>query len=323
MTTKPIFKLILAAFAIYNKNWQYNDVISFLKTGLANVSYDEIDILENYTSTWNINGRRWTDGIDWNMNPDGFVENITTDGQNIINVSNDIRNKIVPVLSKLFDSIGGTTVTDITRALYDFLTQLKVREQIEEQAAECHKNNKLTEEKELVQLWNILINSLDMIVELAGDMKLSGEDYVTLISLILGKSDIGTIPSSMDQVILGSASSLRTNSVKHVYLIGVNEGVFPKTAEENCIFSDNEKSILKSVDVELSPGTDRLTSDELYWFYKAISTTAHLESLIRQGHIDKAGTGIGWILCKDATDVRSCLRALGHHIEIASSTGSR
>ncbi len=272
ITAKPVFKLILAALAIRNKNWRFNDVISYVKTGLTGISYDECDILENYASAWNINGKRWYDGIDWNMNPDGFVEIISEEGKEIISSANAVRDKIVPPLIKLFDSIGGTTVTDITRGLYDFLCELQIKEQIEARAAECRINSEFTQEKELVQLWNILINALDIIVSLAGDMKVDGDGYATILELILGKTDIGTIPASMDEVILGSASRLRTGSVPHVYLLGVNEGIFPKLAEENCIFSDSEKNILKTIDLEMSPGSDEQTSDELYWFYKSISS---------------------------------------------------
>ena len=106
ITTKPIFKLILAALSVKNKGWQFNDVISYVKTGLAGISYDECDILENYASSWNIKCKRWYDGIDWNMNPDGFVEAITEEGADIIVRANEIRKRIVPPLVKFFDSIG-------------------------------------------------------------------------------------------------------------------------------------------------------------------------------------------------------------------------
>ncbi len=271
ITTKPIFKLILAALSIKNRNWTYSDVISYLKTGFAGVTYQECDVLENYASAWNINGRRWHDGIEWNMNPDGFVERITEEGQNILAEANAIRNRIVPPLEKLFDSIGKTTVRDVTVALYDFLCEIKVKEQIELRAAECRENNLFNEEKELVQLWNILINALDTLVDLLGDTKIDAEGYALLLRLLLSKTDIGTIPACIDQVILGSASNLRSSGASQVYLIGVNEGEFPKNCEENCVFSDLEKNILKTVDIELSPATDEAVSNELFWFYKAIS----------------------------------------------------
>lgn len=271
VTSKPIFKLILAALAIKNKGWQFNDVISYVKTGLTGISRDECDILENYASSWNIKGSRWYDGIDWNMNPDGFSEKISDSGREMIVQANEIRNKIVPPLMKFFDCIGGTTVLDVTRGLYDLLNDLKIREQIEEKAAKCRTEKRFVEEKEYVQLWNMLMNALDSAVEYAGEMKVNGDLYAVILGIILSKTDIGTIPASVDQVMLGSASTLRTGSVPYVYLLGVNEGIFPRSADENCIFSDNEKNILKTFDVELSPGSDEQNCDELFWFYKAIS----------------------------------------------------
>ncbi|MBQ6702307.1 MAG: exodeoxyribonuclease V subunit gamma [Clostridia bacterium] len=306
ITTKPIFKLILASLAVHNRNWQYNDVISYLKTGLAGVSYDECDILENYASTWNINGRRWHDGIEWNMNPDGFTDRLSADGQNIIKRANEIRNKVVPPLEKLFDSIGDSTVSDITRALYIFLTELGVREQIEKKAAKCHNEGNYVEEKELVQLWNILMKCLDTAVELVGDMKLSGEGYATVIGIILRNTSIGTIPATVDQVMLGSASKIRSGGVPHVYLLGVNEGEFPRAVSENCIFNDNEKNILKLMDLELSPGTDELTGDELFWFYKAVSSATESLTLTycnsdlkgAANRISVAGSRLGYLFDK-------------------------
>jgi len=304
LSSKPIFKLILAAFAIKNKGWRYNDVISYIKTGLTGVSFEECDILENYASAWNINGRRWYDGIDWNMNPDGFTERITDDGVKVINTANEIRNRIVPPLMKLFDCIGGTTVKEITSAIYEFLCELNVREQIEVLSAECRNNEKFAEEKELVQLWNILINCFDTIVNIAGDMVINTDEYVSLISLIFDKTDIGTIPTCIDNVVLGSASNLRTGSVSHVYLLGVNEGVFPKLVEENCIFNDNEKDILRGLDVELSGGCDEKTADELFWFYKSVSkaneslTLTYSESDLRgsANKISVAGARVNFLL---------------------------
>ncbi len=272
ITTKPVFKLILAALAIKTRNWRFSDVISYVKTGLAGLSYEECNILENYASAWNINGSRWYDGIDWNMNPDGFAMELTDEGRKLIEKANELRNRVVTPLVKFFDNIGKTTVLDITRGLYDFLCELSVKEKIEHKAAQCRKDGNISEEKELVQLWNILINALDMMVDITGDMQVNGEKYFQLLSMLLSKKSIGTIPANIDQVVLGSASNLRMGNVSCVYLLGVNEGVFPKSVKEDSIFSDNEKNILKGIDVELNPDSDEKTADELYWFYRSISS---------------------------------------------------
>ena len=274
ITSKPIFKLILAALAIHNRNWNFNDVISYIKTGLAGVDYDECDLLENYASSWNINGKRWYDGNDWHMNPDGLTDKFTDEGKTLVSRVNDIKNRIVPPLVKFFDCFSNATVADLLRGLYTFLCELNIREQIEEKAAGCRISGDLAGEKEYIQLWNILIETLDTVAELTGDMKCDGDTLATVLTLILGKKDIGTIPPGVDQVMLGNSSNLRAGSVSHVYLIGVNDGVFPKDVPENSLFSDSEKDIMKSVDLVMGPSAKEQLSVELFWFYRAVSSAA-------------------------------------------------
>ena len=40
--------LILSAFEVYLRNWSYEGVFKYLKSGLTGISMKEIDILENY-----------------------------------------------------------------------------------------------------------------------------------------------------------------------------------------------------------------------------------------------------------------------------------
>lgn len=280
VTTKPVFKLILAALSIKNRNWRYSDVISYVKTGLAGLTYDECDLLENYVSAWNISGSRWYDEYDWNMNPDGYTDNMTDEGRETISKANEIRRRIVAPLSKFFESIGNTTVLEVTRALYDFLLETGVREKLEEQAQRCSRDGKDAEASELIQLWNILMASLDTIVDIAGDMKTDSDRYFTILKLLLSRTDIGTIPSKCDEVILGSALNLRSANVTDVYLLGVNDGVFPRAVSEEDIFSDAELNILKTADIKIYPDTKDRTGDELYYFYRAVSSSSRFLSLV-------------------------------------------
>ena len=49
--------------------------------------------------------------------------------------------------------------------------ELKIKEQIENKANECREAGRLAEEKELIQLRNILMNALDTVVAFSGDMR--------------------------------------------------------------------------------------------------------------------------------------------------------
>ena len=72
LAEKPVFKLILSAFGIKNNGWNTADIVSYMKTGLSPVTPDECDTIESYAYQWSISGKRWYDGEDWFMNPDGF-----------------------------------------------------------------------------------------------------------------------------------------------------------------------------------------------------------------------------------------------------------
>jgi ATP-dependent helicase/nuclease subunit B len=60
-------KLIYTAFAIIKSGFRREDVITYAKCGFSGISREECDELEIYADVWQINGRRFTDGIDWNM----------------------------------------------------------------------------------------------------------------------------------------------------------------------------------------------------------------------------------------------------------------
>ena len=58
-------------------------MISHVKTGMYDISDRSFDQFEEYMSTWNIQGARFTDG-DWTMNPDGFVKEPSKRGAEIL-----------------------------------------------------------------------------------------------------------------------------------------------------------------------------------------------------------------------------------------------
>ncbi|MFR0769638.1 MAG: hypothetical protein ACLSHO_08695 [Dysosmobacter sp.] len=44
----------------------------WLKTGLAGLTAEECDLLENYVLKWDIHGQTWLRDEDWTENPDGY-----------------------------------------------------------------------------------------------------------------------------------------------------------------------------------------------------------------------------------------------------------
>ena len=56
----PMVILILSAFEVNIRNWSYESVFKYLKSGLSGIDRKDIDILENYILARGIKGFRWT-----------------------------------------------------------------------------------------------------------------------------------------------------------------------------------------------------------------------------------------------------------------------
>ncbi|MCI8589891.1 MAG: hypothetical protein HFE77_04185 [Clostridiales bacterium] len=266
ITLMPSVKLILCALSICIYNWRLDDVITYIKTGVCGLAPDECDLLENYAVTWGITGRRWIDEFEWNMNPAGYTEILTEEGASQLQKVNELRLRVREPLLAFFACFDkDATVQSITEQLYAFINQIDF-------AAGLRDKSKSSTEG--TQVWNALMHCLDRLVYCAKDTKATPEVYRDLLTIILTEATIGKIPFFVDEVIIGDASLLRLHDVKDVYVIGATEGSFPKAATESSIFSDGERRTLKSLGITLSDPSDIKNAEELFFFYKSISTAS-------------------------------------------------
>lgn len=270
LSEKPIFKLILSAFGIKNNGWNTADIVSYMKTGLSPITPDECDMIESYAYQWSITGKRWYDGEDWFMNPDGFTDVMTEEGAEFLGKINAIRKKLVDPLSKLFEAFDGTrTMSELCRAVWVFLHEIGADEMISK-----------TADPDEIRLWNSLCDSLDTLVTVLPDTKADTVLFANLLTLVVDQTNVGTLPSVIDEINLGSAGLMRAENVKHVYLLGVNEGVFPASCGENGIFSDNDKAILETYGINLSPDSTLMSVIELFGFYTAACSASESVTVI-------------------------------------------
>ncbi len=269
--TFPLIKLIYTAFAIKKGNWRLFDVISYMRTGLCKISPSECDIFEEYASAWNICGSRYTDGYDWNMNPDGFVPELSERAKSVLISVNETKKKLTEPLMAFFAKIGGhATAHEFNLALYEFLCELGISDTLICESEKRKDAGNAAEAAELIRLWNVVVDTLDDIDTAIPDAILDASDYLQILRMMFERTDIGTIPTTTDEVTLGGADMLRADRPKYVYVFGLNDGVFPRPVSDTGIFSDNDKKTLEALGVELSPDTKRSSAEEMLYCYRAL-----------------------------------------------------
>ncbi len=271
LCSKSAVKFILSALRIKNYGWRRDDVISHLKTGIYDISRDSIDLFEIYVSAWNINGSRFKGG-DWDMNPDGYVGEVSERGKNILAAANEVRKLLCEKLIPFFDALDAAeNASDMSRAVYEYITACGMESSLRAVAAKYAARGNMKEAEEHAALYGVTVNALALIAETIPDAEISTDELAGILKLIFDMTEIGTIPTSVDEVTIGSASMLRADNPKCALVLGLNEGEFPKTVTDSELLSSPERKKLAELGLEFSSNIDTKASDELMFVKRAFS----------------------------------------------------
>ncbi len=264
----PLTKLILAALSLYVYNFKESDVAAYIKTGLCGLSDDECDLFEEYIDRWNICGRqRYLDGEDFTMSGKGYTAEVTD--TDTLAAVNEIKQKLTAPLARLCDSLdGAVTVREFAAAIFAYLTELGIRERSVDPAFAKYFGTDKT--ADAIRLWNVTMEALDTLVDAAGEEKITAADFSGLVRLLFSAIDIAEIPTSMDQVIIGSADTVRIDERKIVILLGAVEGVFPAPVAESPTLGESKRRQLEHIGISLSQDLHLRSAREFYHFVRAI-----------------------------------------------------
>lgn len=261
-----VVKYILSILDIFNKNWSYESVFNYLKTGFIDIEKDEIYKLENYCIKWGIKANKWYKK-DWNFGK-------TEDNKEEIERYNELRKNIIFPLIELKEELRKSeNAKKMTKILYEFLIKMKIDEKLEAKIKKLENLELLDIANEYNTSWNIIMQVLDEIVLVFGDEKITIDKYTEILKVGLRNSGLGKIPGTQDQVIIGDVDRSRSHKVQAIFIIGLNDGQFPSVNKDEGFLNDQDREFLKQNGIELAKGTiDRLYEDN-FNIYKAFTTS--------------------------------------------------
>ncbi|NLB77477.1 MAG: helicase-exonuclease AddAB subunit AddB, partial [Clostridiaceae bacterium] len=242
----PLVRLLQSMMDIFIDNWSYEAVFRYLKTGLTGIDQSSIDKLENYVLACGIRGSYWTREKPWDMSSELIPKDrLLDENQRELDEINDIRSIIItPLLDFRNKTKGRRTAVELCTGIYDFLCDLGIPVTIEKSIDNFRELGELNLANEYSQVWNIVMEVLDQTVEVMGDETFGLERFSKILKIGLAEYKIGTIPAALDQVLVGSVERSRSHEIKAMFLLGVNDGVFPSTALIEGVLSDQDRSVL-------------------------------------------------------------------------------
>lgn len=260
-----IIQYILAILEVLNKNFANEAVFSYIKLGFCNIENDEIFKLENYCNKWGIKQNKWKKDFIYELDNENKKQEVER--------LNQLRKEIINPLLKLQEQIKKErTATGITKALYQFIIQENVEEKVLKKIQELEEINLLDLANEYKMSYQIIINILDEIINIFKDDKMTIDGYSKILKIGLKNSGLGKIPGTQDQVIFGDVERSRSHKVQAVFIIGLNDGVFPSVNKDEGFLNDADREKLKEHNIELAKGTIENLYEDNFNIYKAFTT---------------------------------------------------
>lgn len=255
----PIIELILSVLETILRNYRYQDIFKFIKTGFTNLSKDEGEILENYALQYGIRGNQW-------LNP------FTKGDEDKLEKLNIIRVELIKPLDKLHKKIiKKSTPKEITTALFEFLQEIDIENKLSEWIDDLRESGRLDYVNENTQIWNTVMEIFDQVYEILEDEPIKLKDYYKILESGFDACEIGVIPSTIDQVLVGSIERSRSQDIKALFIIGVNDGILPSIQDDVGILLDHERKFLEEIGMELRVSGEARLFQENFSIYSAFS----------------------------------------------------
>ncbi|WP_461205953.1 helicase-exonuclease AddAB subunit AddB [Clostridium sp. DL1XJH146] len=291
----PLIVIILSVIEIFIKNWSYDSVFRYLKSGLVDIEIEEIDMLENYVLEKGIRGKnRWSK--EWDViiedsqySHEGNISQEVVSDKDILTKEdmesehgniNSTRKLVVEPLLILHEKIKGKNVSkDICRALYEFLIDIKAYEKIELLIEEFEALGEEELAIEYSQIWNLVMELLDQVVDIFGEEKTNLKDFVKKLKIGFNKHKMGVIPPALDVVLASSVDRIKNHQIKALYIVGVNDGVFPASVKEDSILTDGDREKLRELEINLAEDSKIKTFGEQFLVYTTLSLPSEYLSI--------------------------------------------
>ena len=257
-----IVQYILAILEVLNKNFSKDSIFNYLKLGLTNIEQDEIFELENYCTKWGIQYKKWEKDFEYDIEQNDRVKRL-----------NELRKEIIKPFIELKEKINKEkTFESITKALYSIIQSEKIEEKIQEKIQELEERNLLDLAKEYKESYQIILELFDEIILVFGKQKSNIDEYLKILKVGLKNSGLGKIPGTQDQITFGDIDRSRSHKVKVVFIIGLNDGNFPKINKDEGFLDDKDRNLLKQDGLELAKGTQERLYEDNFNIYKAFNT---------------------------------------------------
>lgn len=268
ITTQPLVEFMLSAVDIAVSGFSCDSVMRVLKTGMTNLTVEDISELENYVLMWQINGNKWLN--DWTAHPEGLGETMHEKDTERLDSINNIRKSIVGPLQKFRNELKDCNGLTAAQAIYHLFVTMNVPENLRKLAERLNAKGETELAVEQGRIWDVVIEILDRIASSLENINIQPKRFSELLNLIVSMYTIGNLPQGLDEIVIGSADRVKTTAPKVVFAVGVNDGLFPMVPVAGGILSDDDRKVLAGLDLNMDDNFEQKIMEEHFIAYSTL-----------------------------------------------------
>ena len=261
--TVPVaFIVDLLWFLVHGMNPDH--LFAMLKTGLAGVSSDAAEDLENYVRSYHIRGSMWERDFKYGEEALGAAKFARL---------NALRAEVIQKVSGLKDIASGdiSTETFISRFREYLEETWRLSGAVEKLADETERIGAADEAQRMTESFGKAMDLLDQITEIMGDAPFDLNEFTEIYVAGLTNVEVGVIPSAADGLSVGTMIRTRPRPVRAVAVLGANEGTLPMQPSPEGLFSVDEKEYFREKSFALGILDDIKIDEENAAMYRMLS----------------------------------------------------
>lgn len=274
---KPVIRLVNSIFRCLIYDFDREDVLALLKSGLTEFSVEEISLFENYLFVWNVSGSAFKN--EFVQNPKGYSEMFSDYDKDVLAKVENLRKSIVEPLTAFKENAKDKNGLEISKLFYTLLEELKVPDALRRMYAEFEKSDDKAVGAEQIRIWNMFMSVLDKTAAVIGTKTMTIKRYYELLSLQISAMQLSDIPRTIDCVTITTAQRVRISKQKASFLIGCVDGIFPAIPHTSGIFSPFELKMLAMNEIELGDDFAALNNLETFMAYSCMTSASEYISV--------------------------------------------
>ncbi|MCI6782226.1 MAG: helicase-exonuclease AddAB subunit AddB [Lachnospiraceae bacterium] len=261
----PFLEFVRSLLQVIEDNFSEEAMFRYLRCGLSQISEDEIDLLENYVLAAGIRGKK-----KWEAR---FIYTTHEVAEEDLEALNELRIRVMEPFSELTAVFRkkGATVRECTTALYQFIVSLQIEQQLKYRENQYKEATDLAKAKEYAQIYRIVMDILDKMATLLGDEVMDVSEYAKVLEAGFEAAKVGVIPGGYDCVMIGDIERTRLDDIKVLFIVGVNDGIVPKSDNRGGIISQLEREELAKNHMELAPTARERVFIQRFYLYLAVT----------------------------------------------------